>query len=213
MKKTNVIMFLIVLASFAIAFYYYPKMPSIMISHWGEQGQPNGYMTKFWALFLMPIISFFMVLLFLFIPKIDPMKENIAKFRKYFDNFIIIILLFLFYAYLLTVFWNLGKNFNMIFAIIPAFSLIFYYAGVLMEKSKRNWFIGIRTPWTLSSDEIWDKTHRLGGKLFKATAILSFCGLFFKEYAIWFMMVPVVASTTYVFVYSYLEFKKINKKI
>ncbi|MCD6528067.1 SdpI family protein [bacterium] len=100
------------------------------------------------------------------IPKIDPLKKNLEKFRNYFERFFILLFLFLFYLYLLTIFWNLGLRFYIGQAMIPALAILFYYCGVLLEKAKRNWFIGIRTPWTLSSDEVWDKTHQLGGRLF-----------------------------------------------
>ena len=113
------------------------------------------------------------------IPKIDPLKENIAKFRPYFDLFILLLFGFLFYLYLLTIAWNLGYRFNIIQLMAPAFGLLIYYAGVLIENSKQNWFIGIRTPWTLSSEKVWNKTNRQAGKLFKAAGVLSLLVLYF----------------------------------
>jgi len=94
MKKIIIAIFLIILLSFAIGVYFYSQMPDRMVSHWNVRGEADGYISKFWGLFLMPIISIVMVLLFLVIPKIDPLKENVKKFRKYFDAFIILILLF-----------------------------------------------------------------------------------------------------------------------
>ena len=104
MKKTNIIVLLIIGLSFAVGFYFYPQMPEKMASHWNEHGQVDGYMAKFWALFTMPLMILGLFLFFLVIPKIDPLKENIAKFRKYFDIFIVLIIGFLFYIYLLTIF-------------------------------------------------------------------------------------------------------------
>jgi len=179
-----------------------------MASHWNIQGQVDGYMPKFWGLFLMPFISLAMFLLLILIPKIDPLKENIEKFRKYFDGFIILITLFLFYLYLLTIFWSLGYRFDMSRFLVPALGILFYYCGVLIEKSKRNWFIGIRTPWTLSSDRVWDKTHQLGGKLFKLAGIIALLGIFFPSYSFFIVLIPVIAASIYTVVYSYLEFRK-----
>ncbi len=176
-SKYEIAIILIIVVSFAVGAYFYPQMPERIASHWNEQGQVDGYMSKFWGLFLMPFISIGMALLLVFIPRIDPLKANIEKFRKYFDGFIVLIVLFLFYLYLLTIFWNLGARFDMGQVLAPALGVLFYYCGVLVGKTKRNWFVGIRTPWTLSSDTVWDKTHKLGAKLFKVAGIIALCGV------------------------------------
>ncbi len=211
MNKYSFLMSGIVLLSFAIAIYLYPQMPELMASHWNAAGQVDGYMPKFWGLFLMPLISLGMLGLFLAIPRIDPKRRNIEKFRVYYDRFIAIIIGFLFYIYILTILWTLGYTFNMILMLVPAFSLIFYYAGILVENAKQNWFIGIRTPWTLSSETVWDKTHKLGGKLFKAAAIIGLAGLILPDYAIWLIIIPVIFVAAYTIAYSYVEFQKEEK--
>ncbi len=208
MRKSEITILGIILASFIIGIYFYPQMPSEMASHWNSQGQVDGYMSKFWGLFLMPIISFGMFLLFIAIPKIDPYKQNIEKFKKYYNNFVVLIIIFLFYLYLLTIFWNVGLRFNMIQLIAPAFGILFYYCGILTEKAKRNWFIGIKTPWTLSSERVWDKTHKIGGKLFKITGIIALFGTFFPSKAIFFIFIPGILSAVYTIIYSYFEWQK-----
>jgi len=208
MRKAIIAISAVIFIAFFIGFYLYPKMPDIMAGHWNAQGQVDGYISKFWGLFLMPIISFTLFLFFLLIPVIDPLKENISKFREYFDVAIFSIITFLFYIYLLTLVWNLGVRFNMIKALIPAFGILFYCCGILVENAKRNWFIGIRTPWTLSSDLVWEKTHRIGGKLFKLSGIISFLGFLFSDFAIFFVLVPVFFAAIYTIVYSYFIYKK-----
>ncbi len=208
MRTATIAALLILLVSFAIGIYLYPQMPDRIASHWNAQGIVDGYMSKFWGLFLMPFISVGVLLLFLLIPRIDPLKRNIAKFRRYFDTFIIIIIGFFLYIYLLTLLWSLGHVFDMVQMMIPAFAVMFYYAGILVENAKRNWFIGIRTPWTLSSNTVWRKTHKLGGRLFKLAGIIAVFGLLFDEYAIWFVILPVIAVSVYTIVYSYAEYQK-----
>lgn len=212
MKKSIIAVFAIILLSFIIAIYLYPQMPDKMASHWNAQGQVDGYMPKFWGLFLMPFLSIALFLLFILIPKIDPLKQNIQKFRKYYDWFVVLFMAFLFYLYLLTVFWNLNFKFSMIQMLAPAFGILFYYIGVLTENAKRNWFIGIRTPWTLSNNIVWAKTHKIGGKLFKITGIVAFFGVFFQRYAFLLVVVPVIIVAVYTIVYSYFEYKKIKNK-
>lgn len=183
-------------------------MPAKMASHWNIRGEVDGYMSKFWGLFLMPLISVGMFLLFVLIPKIDPLKANIEKFRKYFDGFIVLVMIFLFYIYLLTIFWNIGLRFNMGQLMIPAMAILFYYCGILIENAKRNWSIGIRTPWTLSNEKVWDKTHQLGGKLFKIVGIVAFLGIIFPNYAFFLILFPVIAVSIYTVIYSYFKYRK-----
>ena len=208
MRKSEIIILGIILISFAIGIYLYSQMPEKMASHWNTQGQADGYLTRFWGLFLMPIISIGLLALFTLIPKIDPLKANIEKFRKYFDGFIVLMMFFLFYVYILTLLWNIGLRFDMGQLMIPALGMLFYYAGILMENAKRNWFIGIRTPWTLSSERVWDKTHKIGSKLFKIAGIIALMGVFFPQYMIFMIMIPVISFSIYTLVYSSFEYQK-----
>lgn len=209
MGKRQWLILAIILASFAIGLYFYPWMPERIASHWNAAGEVNGYMPKLWGLFLMPVISIAMFILFLVIPRLEPMKENLAKFRTYFDTFTLVLFLFLFYLYLLTILWNLGTRFNMGQMLVPAFGFLIYYCGILMQNAKRNWFIGIRTPWTLSSDAVWNKTHQLGARLFKIAAAIAFAGIFVPKYALVFVLVPVIGFSVFLFIYSYVKYKAI----
>jgi uncharacterized membrane protein len=208
MKKNTIVVLIIIVVSFLVSIYFYPVFPDKIASHWGIDGNVNGYMNKFWGLFLMPVISLVMLLLFIILPKIDPLKENIKKFEKYFDTFILLIILFLFYIYILTILWNIGVIFNMGQFMAPALGVLFLYTGVLIENAKRNYFIGIKTPWTLASENVWNKTHKLGGKLFKISGIICMFGVIFPDFAFYFVIIPVIFSAVYSFVYSYIEFKK-----
>ena len=211
MRKIRIFAISVILLSFAIGIYLYSSMPEKMASHWNAAGEVNGYMPKFWGVFLMPFISAGLFLLFLAIPKIDPMKENIGKFRKYYDNFVALIICFMLYIYLLSIYWNTGARFDMTRFMVPALGLLFYYSGVLIGHAKRNWFIGIRTPWTLSSDRVWDATHKVGGKLFKLAGVAALLGIFFEKYAIWIVILPVMLAAVYTVIYSYVLWKNEKK--
>jgi uncharacterized membrane protein len=212
MRKTIIAALVIIIISFAIGLYLYPQMPDKLASHWNADGEVDGYSSKFIGLFLMPIISLLMLSLFFIIPFIDPYKHNIKKFRNHFDTFILIIFVFFFYIYILTLFWNFGYVFNMVLFLIPAFALLFFYAGVLIENSKRNFFIGIRTPWTLANEKVWNNTHKLGGKLYKISSLISFLGLFFQKYAFLLLIAPLIFVSIFAVVFSYFDFQKQTKK-
>jgi uncharacterized membrane protein len=211
-KKINTYILLLISASVLLGVVIYPNLPDQIASHWNVKGEVNGYMSKFWGLFLMPLITFFILILFNIIPKIDPLKENIKKFRPQFNNFITLIVLFLLYVHSLSVLWSAGYQFNMTIAIIPALAIFFYSIGNLLENSKRNWFIGIRTPWTLSSDNVWNKTHKVGAKLFRISGIFTALGLLAPKYILWFILTPILSSIIFLVIYSYLEYKKENTK-
>lgn len=208
MRKSNIVILLIIFLSFMVSAYFYPQLPDMVPSHWNARGEVDAYMPKLLGLFLMPVVLIFLFLLFAAIPKIDPLKENIRKFMKYYEGFVVLIVAFIFYVHLLTISWSLGIEFNMTHAIIPPIAIILYFAGILVEKAERNWFVGIRTPWTLSSDNVWDKTHKKGAKLFKILAVVVLLSLPFPDYMVIIILVPVFLVVGYLFVYSYLEYQK-----
>ncbi|MBS3119427.1 SdpI family protein [Candidatus Woesearchaeota archaeon] len=202
------ILLVIILVSVVLSIYFYPQFPAQIASHWNARGDVNGYMPKFPGLFLMPMLLSVLFVLFSIIPVIDPLKANIRKFREYFEKFIVLLFAFLLYIQLLTIIWNLGVRFDMTLFILPALALLFFYIGILMEKARRNWFIGIRTPWTMSSDKVWANTHRLGSKLYKLVALITIAGLFFRQYALIIFIVSAVSVTVITIVYSYIEYRR-----
>ena len=211
LRKTEIIVVGIALLSFIIGLYFYPQMPAKIASHWNARGQVNGYMSKPWGLFFLPLMLAAIVLLFIAIPRIDPLKANIEKFRRYYDGFIVLFSIFMLSIYFQLILWNVGIKLspNTIFPV--GIGLLFFYIGILCENAKRNWFIGIRTPWTLSNEEVWKKAHKIGGKLFKVAGIIALLGVLSPNYAVFFILVPAISIVVYVFIYSYLEYQKETK--
>jgi uncharacterized membrane protein len=198
----------LIVFSFAIGIYVYPQIPNMMASHWNTEGQVDGYMSKFWGLFLMPFAIVGLSLLFIIIPIIDPLKSNIEKFRVHYDRFIILLIFYLFLIHIFVIVWSFGYRFNILYFMMPALGFLFYYAGILTENAKMNWFIGIRTPWTLSNEDVWNKTHKIGGMLFKIAGLIVFSGAFFSEYTIFFILVPILSVVVFTVIYSYVEYQK-----
>jgi len=107
--------------------------------------------------------------------------------------------------------FNLGYEFDFTYLILVAAAGLFYYSGVVLTHAKQNWFVGIRTPWTLSSEEVWARTHALGGRLFKLTAILTVVGLLFGNYALYFLLVPALLTAGGTIVYSYYLYERLDR--
>lgn len=190
------------------------QLPEQMASHWNANDQVDGTMSKFWGIFMMPLITLGMLVLFQVIPNIDPLKANIAQFRETFNVFIVLIIAFMLYVHGLTLAWSLGyTNFKMSTAMLPFMGVLFIAIGSLLRKAKRNFFIGIRTPWTLSSDYVWDKTHQLGSTLFMVSGALAIIGGFFGGMtAFWFLFIPLIGSTLFLVVYSYVLYRGETKE-
>jgi len=208
MRKSEIIIVGIALLSFAIGVYYYPQMPEQMASHWNAKGQVDDYLSKFWGLFLIPITLVGLALLFMAVPRVDPLRENIEKFRKYYDGFVILFMIFMICVYLATILWSIEIRISINVFLPIAAGIMFIGIGILVENTKQNWFVGIRTPWTMSSESVWDKTHRMGGKLFKIAGVIAIVGIFFQSYAVYFVLIPGILVAVYTVVYSYVEYKK-----
>ena len=186
------------------------RLPDPMASHWNVHDQVDGYTSRFWGVFMLPLMALGMLVLFLLIPRIDPLKANIAQFREAFNLFIALLVAFMLYIYTLSLRWNLGyTDFGMSRAMLPAMGVLFFFIGYLFRQAKRNFFIGIRTPWTLSSDRVWEQTHRLGSVLFMLSGVFAVLGSFFGGMtAFWLFFVPLIGSMLITLVYSYVIYQR-----
>jgi uncharacterized membrane protein len=207
----NLIRFAIIavlIVTFLVTITVYPTAPDRIVSHWDAAGEADGSMSKFWGLFLIPIIMTGFVALLAVLPRIDPHKKNYEKFRDYYDGFILLFALFLLAIQVQIILWSIGYQIspNITFPIL--IGMLFIYLGFLLEHAEQNWFVGIRTPWTLSSTTVWKKTHELGGKLFKIAGVISCLGVFAGVYALLFVLIPALIVAVITVAYSYYEFQK-----
>jgi uncharacterized membrane protein len=210
--KTTLTLSLILIAIAVLAgIAVYSRLPDLVPSHWNAAGQIDDTMPKFWGVFLVPIIVVVLLGLFLLIPQIDPLKANIAQFRGIFNTFILAFVVYMLYVYALTLVAALGYPFNMTLMLIPAVGLLFIGVGYMISKAKRNFFIGIRTPWTLSNDTVWDETHQLGSKLFMFAGVVTILSAFLGETGIWLMMAALFAAAIVPIVYSYFAYRRETK--
>ncbi len=207
LRKSEWFLLALVAVSFALGAWAYPQLPPIIASHWDAAGNVNGFMPRFWGVFLFPIVFLIVAVLFFIIPHIDPRKDNIARFRKYFDYFIIGLGVIMLYIYCLTLAWNMGYLFDLGLAIMPPLAAIVYLAGALMSHTEQNFMIGIRTPWTISSATVWKKTNGAGGIILRICAVIALVGIAFPPFEIWFFIVPLFAAAIGLVIYSYVLYR------
>lgn len=171
-KKSDIFNFIIIAAAFLLTIATYNKLPDLVPIHWNAAGKITDYGPKAFGAFLSPVLMFFTWSGMKYLPKIDPKKENYEQFKR---SYSIITNLFLIFFLILHVFIlgaALGYNIPIEKVIPLSVGFLFIVIGNYLPKTKSNYFIGIKTPWTLSSDYSWKKTHRLGGKSFVIAGIL-----------------------------------------
>ena len=154
-----------------------------------------------------------MYLLFLGLPYFDPRKERYAQFAKPYHIFKNLMITFMTIIYFLVGFAGIGYPIDVSVIVPASVGILFIIIGNYLGKIKSNWFMGIRTPWTLSNEEVWSKTNRLGGKLFIVGGLLLILGLILPKTAFWvlFIIAMIIITVTPV-IYSYLLYRKIEKK-
>lgn len=156
----------LVLVSWVLGWYFYSHFPAQVVTHWNFYGEADNWGKGTTNAIALPMVITGMYLLFLFLPKFDPKKERYAEFEKVYNIFKFILILVMTLVFLASGLFNLGYNIKIQFVVPTLIGLLMIILGNYMGKLKPNWFVGIKTPWTLSSENIWNKTHRVGGYAF-----------------------------------------------
>lgn len=207
MKKYILPLVLIIL-SVLLSIVFYQYLPDQIASHWNIQGVVDGYSKKINTVLMFPILQIILFVLLVTIPNIDPRKKNIEKFEKHFFFFINAILLFTVLIQLQVFLWNIGIQIQMGVIMPILMGGLFILIAQLLRKSKQNYTIGIKTPWTLSSEKVWDKTHKLGAILFTISGGITIISALLPLYSFYIVIGSILLSTIYLFVFSYIEYKK-----
>src|SRR5437667_2967369 len=157
----------LVIAALAVAMSIWadPQLPPTMATHWSLNGTPDGFSSRLWALAIVPIVLVAMTVLFNVLPKVDPRRENYAKFVSTYWLIANAVIVFLLVAHAMVIAAGLGFSVKIDRLMPLGVGLLFVFLGNYLTRVEPNWFIGIRTPWTLSSDTVWRRTHRTGGWL------------------------------------------------
>ena len=207
-KRTALLVVLLSAAALAFSLWAFPNLPERVPSHWNMQGQVDGTMPRATMVYLLPGTMLILGLLLLYIPTIDPLRKNVERFRSAFNWFIAGMTLFFLFLHVLTVLAGLGVAFNMTVVLIPAVAVVMVGIGFVLDRTQPNWFLGIRTPWTMSSPTVWEKTHRLGGLLFKVGGVAVLVGLATSPQTGFLLIMGLILAITLVtVVYSYFAYR------
>lgn len=200
----------LVILVFLVGISFYPHLPENVPSHWNAQGEIDSWSTKNFAVFFLPGITLGLYLLMTFLPLIDPLRRNYQKFALPYFYFRTIFVIFFVLLYLFTLMSSLGLKLNINYFIVPVISLLFIFIGFFLPKIKKNYFVGIRTPWTIHSEEVWDKTHQFSGKLFLMAGLISLLSIFILKYSFFIFISAILLAALISVAYSYFAFRKIG---
>ncbi len=209
--KNDWLIWTIILAPYILVAWFWKQFPEQVPTHFGVDGEPDDYSSKVVGLIIFPAINIALYFLFLVLPKIDPRKKNYPLFEEKYKVFRQITHSFLSYMLVITIFYSLGYHFSISMMAIYGILVMFLIIGNMMGNIRANFFLGIRTPWTLSSEEVWTKTHRFAAKLWVALTLLTMILIAFlpKSEIVFGIYIGIITVVPVAF--SYLEYKKLGK--
>lgn len=145
------------------------------------QGNPTWFADKEVYLLVMPSVAAVLTMLFWILPRIDPRRSNIEASAKFWNAGAILSCAVLAFTHALLVANAAGYKIDVASALVPALSVLFIGLGNYLGKTRSNWFGGVRTPWSLSSEYSWERTHRWSGRMMVASGIVAFAAWFIVE--------------------------------
>lgn len=203
-KKESVISVIISILLFALVnLLFYKKMPETLPTHWGFNNKIDGYSSKFTTLITTPLLLIFLNIFSCFMLDNDPKNKNKNKLIILIGKATVPLVLLI--TFMISVFYGLGKEINVMVIISLFVGFLLIVIGNYLPKTKRNYTVGIKLPWTLNSDENWNKTHRLAGYFFILGGIFFLLNTFIgNEYLIFltFMIIVIIPA-----IYSFYLYK------
>jgi uncharacterized membrane protein len=207
-RPYRVLGFLLVVAGFAYAAFLSPRLPDPLPSHWDAAGRVNGTMPKPWGVFIVPLVMAVLWLLFLVLPRMSPRGFEMDSFASAWGILAVSILAFMLFVEVLTL--NAAQTRANLSPkpIFAAIGVLFAVIGGVMGKVTRNFFAGIRTPWTLASEEVWNRTHRLGSKIFMAAGLVAVAAALF-DLGWWVPLGALLVGPLVPVIYSYVIYRRL----
>jgi len=208
--KKEWINWIIILLPFVFIAINWDKFPDRIATHFGIDGQPNDYSSKVTGLILFPGINILMYGLFLIIPLIDPRKQSYNMFEGKWKIIRMVLHLFLSSITVVTAVYSLGYNINIGSVVCYSITILFLILGNYMGNIRSNYFVGIRVPWTLANEEVWNQTHRMAGKVWVFFSLLMLALLYFIPNAEWLLLPYIIIITLVPIVYSFIKYKQLT---
>jgi len=202
----------LVAAALAFSFAVFGRLPERLPTHWHARGVVNGWSSRALGAWLMPGIMAAMALVLPLLPNIDPRQVNFEKFRGTYDLVINAIITMVGVIHVAMLGAGLGWPVSMERITPLMVGGLFLILGNVMPRARPNWMFGIRTPWTLSNDRVWERTHRLGGYLFVGAGLLLLLSAALPAAALPVVIIGVVVVAVTPLVYSYVAWRQETRR-
>jgi uncharacterized membrane protein len=202
-----------VITTSAVSAAFYPRLPDPCPIHWNIRGQVDGYSSPLTMALIAPAFAAGLTLLLLVLPILGPFRRNMESFRVVYGRIGSLILTFFLGFQVVTLLAATGRPLRMGAILTVLIGLMFACLGNWMGKVRRNFYVGIRTPWTLSNEIVWEKTHRLGGKLFVAAGLITAVTGFFASEVTCFvvLMAALLGSAAWSVIYSFVIYRRLGQ--
>ena len=202
--------FVILLVAVAATVAVYPRLPQEMPIHWNTAGEVDNTMAKPWGPFFPPMLMAGLAVVFFLLPRISPRGFEIEARARAFRVIVMTVLLFLLALHVITLAVALGYPVSIGIAMPVLVGVLMVVLGNYLTKVPRNFFIGVRTPWTLADEDVWFRTHRLAARTFLVGGLLVAAGapLAGAEVAPRLVIATVAAAALVPVLYSYVIYRK-----
>jgi uncharacterized membrane protein len=202
-------LWIVVVAMLALAVIAFPSLPDPIPTHWGFDGQPNDWGSR-WTIFLMPGMAALFTFLFSLFERIDPKRINYRAFQKAWFAIRFGIILFLGFIEAVMIYVALNPEYNDKVGVLvtAGVGILLIVFGNYMGKIRQNWFVGLRTPWTLDDPEVWQKSQRVAGWAFVVAGIAILIMALTGGLNPWIFFLIVFCSAFAPVFYSYFLYKK-----
>lgn len=210
-KRSLTAGFVLVVAAFAVAAWLYPSLPNPVPSHWNAAGEVDDYMAKPWGAFITPLFMLGTWIVLAALPKISPRGYRLDQFIGVYGIVMLSILVTMLIVAIVTLLTAAGAQLDLTRIVFIVIGALLVVLGNYMGKMRKNFFIGIRTPWTLANDEVWVRTHRVGGWLF-VLAGFALIGIGIFKLAPWTLMAAIGCAAVIPAIYSYFAYRQVEQR-
>jgi len=206
----------LVLLGAGVSIWLYPSLPDRIPTHWNINGKIDGYGSKQWAVFLMPAFMVGMLVLFYFLPALSPKHFEVDTFKPTYLYIMVVVTALFVYLHLVILYavWKgvaQNEQFDPGRPLIAGIFLMLALMGNVLGKVRRNFYIGVRVPWTLASDRVWNDTHRLAAWLMVAAGLIGFI-LTLIGVPVVYAFVLLIGSALIPVVYSFVHYKNLERR-